>query len=78
MLDRLRLLKCCGCGLREASWRSHRCLQSSCVQPLCVALLPMIALCSPPRRAAGKKFASGASIVKNAEGKEHIDCQVGG
>jgi density-regulated protein DRP1 len=23
----------------------------------------------------GKKFASGASIVKNAEGKEHIDCQ---
>lgn len=27
--------------------------------------------------AAGKKFASGASVVKNAEGKEHIDCQVG-
>lgn len=26
----------------------------------------------------GKKFASGASVVKNAEGKEHIDVQVGG
>lgn len=26
----------------------------------------------------GKKFASGASIVKNAEGKEQIDIQVGG
>ena len=25
----------------------------------------------------GKKFASGASVVKNAEGKEHIDVQVG-
>lgn len=25
----------------------------------------------------GKKFASGASIVKNAEGKEQIDIQVG-
>ncbi len=24
----------------------------------------------------GKKFASGASITKNAEGKEQIDCQV--
>lgn len=24
----------------------------------------------------GKKFASGASVVKNAEGKEHIDVQV--
>lgn len=26
----------------------------------------------------GKKFASGASVVKNAEGKEHIDVQVRG
>ena len=34
---------------------------------------PPLCACRP----AGKKFASGASIVKNAEGKEHIDCQVG-